>query len=65
MPDVAYDNVSCMLHNVDGGQKNATTGAAEDARTDVDIDVVVPDMLLRIDTNAQHRVDDDGTRERA
>ena len=50
-----------MPYDVDDYQNDAAEGAADNMRTIVD--AVTPDMLLRIDTNPQHNMRGDDTRE--
>ena len=50
--DIRWDTK--RLNNVDGDQNDAVEGAADNMRTIVD--AVVPNMLLRIDANPQHKM---------
>ena len=58
----AHGLVPYMPYDVDGDQNDAVESAADNMRTIVD--AVAPDMLLRIDTNPQHKMRGDDTRER-
>ena len=51
-----------MPHDVDYDHNDAIEGALDNVRASVD--AVVPDMLLRIDANPQHKMRGDYTRER-
>ena len=57
--DAARGEVSYMLRDVNDISNYAVEGATNNVRTSVDI--VAPDMILRIEANLQHEMHGDDT----